>query len=373
MSRIPYWRAWLGTGWWNKLLSSRLAPSALSDVSTTPQNDQAPMYEDMENIADFVGFYMKTGFWVERRLDLNSYRDALRLCGPSAEIAYTYECVTFKVAITIEGMVMLHHRELAAAIPPMGDVEYFQDALVWWDSLLDYAYALQALLESATIRLEGPCEVNATEIIPDNTATIGMAGWSPVSSNADGNRVIGEEFRDLNRYVNFVGLHGRIPQHFDFSPYAWPEIKCSTLNRAIEQFEYVVAHPKLLKWVAFIIRAKVAYSKNDFSMSLIHSWFIIESACKHLYESDFPDAGLRSSRLSVAEISKILEERGRFSRVFVETLDKIRRLRNRLVHEPDCTRCSPEECRIAGQLAVDLATYEHELELVLNWHCGVRF
>jgi hypothetical protein len=86
------------------------------------------------------------------------------------------------VAITIEGMVMLHHRELAAAMPPMGDAIYFHEALIWWDRLLDYAYALQALLESATIRLEAPCEVNAAEIIPDNTSTVGMAGWSPAAT-----------------------------------------------------------------------------------------------------------------------------------------------------------------------------------------------
>lgn len=361
----------LGCKWLSGLLFTKPKLSDHSIVSAA-QHAPTPIYEDMENIADFIGFYMKKGFWVEQRLDLSKYSDASKLCGPIAEVVYTYECATFKVAISIEGMIMLHHRELAALTPPLGDVEHFQDALVWWDSLLDYAYALQALLESATIRLEEPGEINATEIIPDNTATIGMAGWSPVSSNAGGNRVIGEEFRDLNRFVHFVRLHGRVPQHFDFSPYSWPEIKRATLDRAVKQFEYVVKQPKLLKWLAFIVRAKVAYGKNDFSMSLVHSWFIIESACKHLYASNLPGTASAASHLSVAEISKILHEQGRFSPDFKELLDKIRRVRNRLVHEPEQTRCSPEECQIAGQLAIDLATFGHNLDLILNWHCGVR-
>jgi hypothetical protein len=185
--------------------------------------------------------------------------------------------------------------------------------------------------------------------------------------------VIREEFRDLNRYIHFVRLHGRIPQHYDFSSYAWPEIKRITLDQAVTQFEYIVAHPKLVKWLAFIVRAKVAYGKNDFSMSLVQSWFVIESACKYLYESDLPDAAGKSSKLSVADISKILEERGRFARTFAEMLDKIRRLRNRLVHQPESTRCSPDDCRLAGQLAIDLAMYGHGLDLVLNWNCAVRF
>jgi hypothetical protein len=327
----------------------------------------------MEFVENFVGFYMKKGFWVEKRLDLDRYSDARKMCGPSGEIAYTYECASFKLAVTIEGMLLLHHRGLAASMPPMGDVNYFNDALLWWEQFIDYAYALQAIIESSTIRLEAPCEVNAAEILPDNTSTIGLAGWSPVSGNRNGNRVIAEEFRDLSSYTDFVFRHGRVPQHYQFSAYSWPEMQRRTLEHAVTRFEYVVNKPKLLKWLAFVVRAKVSYGKNDFTMSFLHSWFVIESACKNLYDTSLTEGGLRSAKMTMAKISKALETIGILSPAFVVALDEVRDVRNRLVHEPDRTNCTSDECKRAGQLAIDLATHGHELDLILNWHCGVRF
>lgn len=367
--------------WLLKILNFKSYFSSLSEANPTEKhetesremNDYSTAYRDMEFVENFVGFYMKKGFWVEKRLDLDRYSDARKMCGPSGEIAYTYECASFKLAVTIEGMLLLHHRCLAASMPPMGDVNYFNDALLWWEQFIDYAYALQAIIESSTIRLEAPCEVNAAEILPDNTSTIGLAGWSPVSGNRNGNRIIAEEFRDLSSYTDFVFRHGRVPQHYQFSAYSWPEVQRRTLEHAVTRFEYVVNKPKLLKWLAFVVRAKVSYGKNDFAMSFLHSWFVIESACKNLYDTSLTDGGPRSAKMTMAKISKALETIGILSPAFVVALDEVRDVRNRLVHEPDRTNCTSDECKRAGQLAIDLATHGHELDLILNWHCGVRF
>lgn len=52
----------LGRKWFSGLLSTKPKPSDRSIVSAVPHGAQTPIYEDMENIADFVGFYMKKGF-----------------------------------------------------------------------------------------------------------------------------------------------------------------------------------------------------------------------------------------------------------------------------------------------------------------------
>ncbi|MYM83345.1 hypothetical protein GTP44_15455 [Duganella sp. FT50W] len=328
----------------------------------------------MQHIHDFIGFYMQTGFWIGSCPDLSLYDEARRFTGMCAEIGYAYDCPAFMVAITIDGMVLLHHKEMASNVPQMGDPTQIEKALSWWDEFLDYAYALQAIIESETMRVAAPFGIAASEVAPDYTSTIGMIDWFPVRRNWESGRVINEQLRDLEHYIRYVSKHGEVPSEITFSPYSWPKVKVSTLDSAMRNFEYICAHPRVLKWLAFVTRSKVAYSKNDFAMSLLQSWFVIESVCNQLYD-DSPHIHVRGNRKNVKakHIIDLLSQDGKLAAATAHDLHEVRKVRNGLVHSPETTRCSSRLAALAGNLASSLSMHGHPFGVDLLWQCGVRY
>lgn len=330
----------------------------------------------MEYTEDFIGFYTHTGFWLDHDLDLTTYRDARRLAGIVGEVALSYSGERFKAAITVEGMILLHLPELARKLPPPGDPEHFDEWTAWWEEFLDHAYALQVFLESESIHREHPLQIEIGEVVPGSTTKVTMFDFAPLSAVPAGGRIIHQDIRDLNSYIDFVRLHGRVPQQFAFSTVWWPKLSKETVRAAFEKFELTLANPERTKWLALIARSKVAHSKNDFAISFLLSWFVIEASCKRLYAHATDTRGdteKREIKTGMDTLLKILLESESITADAYRAICAIKKIRNALMHQHDRTVISSSDCVTAGGLALNLSMREQPANIVLKWSCELSY
>ncbi|MBV2182686.1 MAG: hypothetical protein KUL86_15835 [Castellaniella sp.] len=141
-------------------------------------------------------------------------------------------------------------------------------------------------------------------------------------------------------------------------------------QRALENFSIVARGEQQVRWLSYLVKAKTAYADNDYRMSFVLSWFIIESSVRWLWKTIAPE---KQKKLTAELMIATLCTEGVISEQTKLCLTHLRQLRNDLMHEPAETICQPDECKVAGQAALDLALKNSDVTLISCWRSGVQF
>ncbi|MEN5264738.1 hypothetical protein [Stenotrophomonas sp. TWI587] len=96
----------------------------------------------------FIGFYMGEGFWVDRPIDFNDPQHDHRLSGIIPAIIMSYRDDAFELHACVDGLLLLRINHLATAVPDMSNPSLLETSVLWWREHLDFANALQLLIES---------------------------------------------------------------------------------------------------------------------------------------------------------------------------------------------------------------------------------
>jgi hypothetical protein len=332
------------------------------------------METDDGGIEDFVGFYTAEGFWVGERLDALDVENVPRLAGVVPEISVWHDAERFSAAVCVDGLMLLHVRELAETIPSMGDPAQFEAGIRWWDEHVDYANAMQICLESETIA-NAPIssEIMATAVWQAETVRVGFRAGRPVRRVlSNGSSVIATRFEAANWSQ---GTASPPVEAISTGWSNWNVVPKDVVVSGLAKFERVCSNTVLVRRLSFVVKSKSAYCRNDFPVAFTLLWFVIESAAKDLLVQSVPGNSATKSvgHQSIRDVVAELKSMGLISDSLFSLLEYCRKLRNRMMHQSESTACMPSDCRLAAQVALDLAVRNAALEVQTKWQCGVEF
>jgi len=303
------------------------------------------------DIDDYIGFYTNNHFWVGERLDWDDELHLKLLRAPIVpEIRFTYDGPDFKAAVTIDGLILLHIKRLAAKVPKIGHPESFTKAVQWWDEYLDCIHSLQILIESATIAEGLHNKVTACEITSVQTCTVGMFGWEPQRrAESRGQNNLSVRFDTLRWILLRDGPP--TPEVLDTRSFNYAVLQVGLLSKIFAQFSHVAQNRNTLTWLSFLTRAKSAYERGDFRIAFLHAWFVIESVCRKMFDEHGPT---HSRGKNLKSVETYLLEHGFLSPTIGEAMSKLRKKRNELTHEPGSAVCMPSDAYATNEIALQL-------------------
>jgi uncharacterized protein YutE (UPF0331/DUF86 family) len=323
-------------------------------------------------IEDYIGFYTKNHFWIDKLIHWEDLESDACLKGIIPEIRYIWEDEhNFKAAVTVDGLILLHIKKLAATVPNIGDPFQFQPAVEWWDEYIDFAHTVQLLLESATIDFELHNKVSATELTSAQTCTVGMENWCPV------NRRYGKGHNSLSaRFDTLEWVYsGRnsipTPEVVDPWPYNYAVVSIELLNQVFTQFAAAFKNRKVIKWLSFIVKSKAAHERGDFRVSFTLAWFVIESACRDMASQT--GAEMTGGHQKMYIIEKLLREKELINLENYLTISSLRKLRNKLIHNPDSTICMPTDSFVANGMALNLACRNFTFSIRISMSYSISY
>lgn len=131
----------------------------------------------------FIGFYMGDGFWVDRPIDFNDPQHDHRLSGIIPAIIMSYRDDAFELHVCVDGLLLLRINHLATALPDMSNPSLLETSVLWWRGRLDFANALQLLIESESRKCDESNDVDSNGAVDGRDLSSLLERWSRTLSD----------------------------------------------------------------------------------------------------------------------------------------------------------------------------------------------
>lgn len=327
-------------------------------------------FETLERMDFYLGFYCAQPFWVGRRIDIYDAAQAQCLRGIIPEVAVELTTEHIKAAICVNGLMLLRVEHLARTTPAIGDPTQFSQSALWMDEHLDYANAMQLCLESESIKHPDSYEAMATATRAKSVAKVGLLDGIASNISFERGRMQTAVMQDLSAWI---AGDAQYPSPLEAAGWRVPHevINLDAARCALEAFSIIARNQQQVRWLSYLLKAKTAYADNDYRMSFVLSWFVIESSVRWCWKAAHPEQ--KKPNMAVSRMIADLCVDGVISEKFKSRLEGLRVHRNALMHDPADTICQPDHCQDVGQAAIDLAVRDANIALVTAWESDVQF
>jgi len=317
----------------------------------------------------FIGFYMGRGFWVGRPLDLFDEKSDDQLRGIIPEIVSTYSHALFDAAACIDGLLLLRVNHLAASVPNMGDPRQFEASTLWWREHLDYANALQLLVESESRKCSDSNDMDSAALSISNTCRVEIRDGFVRSQSFERGRNLLTVRRETLEWISGRRIGDRPAELRDTTWSVVERVSSKAISKAMARFASTVHDSDRIKLLSTIVQAKTAHAEGHFSTAFILFWFAIESSVRSIIQN--LNKTPKNSPIITA-IEKLLEL-GEIDQDLANELQELRVIRNKLAHAPGSTICTPTQSGRAANAAVAMSAHRSELQLTIGWNTSVQF
>ncbi|AVO31755.1 hypothetical protein D7Y24_14300 [Stenotrophomonas maltophilia] len=326
-------------------------------------------FEMLDKMEFHLGFHSAHPFWLGERIDIYDPEQNDCLRGIIPEVRASLQTDQFDAAICVNGLMLLHVHHLSRTTPDMSVAGDFDQSALWMDRHLDYANALQLCLESESIKHPDSYEVSATATRANDICKIGFLDGFPVNVSFGSARTLTTVMHAMSRWVSDGAL---APSPLEAPGWRIPHevVDVEVARLALQKFALIARDEHRVTWLSYLLKAKTAYSDNDYRMSFVLSWFVIESSLRWHWMMKNP--GSAESPKTWKLIDNLCEG-GPLSDQHKPALTYLRNLRNQLMHNPADTTCQPGQCFEAGEMACALALLSANVELVTSWQTKVQF
>jgi len=316
----------------------------------------------------FYGFYVGSQlFWVEQALVLEDKSKCDRLESMSA-LVLSHSTDDYSLHVCRDGMLVLtiesmerRHREVADRETDYG-AQY-----------LNYANCIVLLFESTLTELGEPHsfaqELTAKDLIwvEPVDGRFSAAAWSSGSES--------ELFLHTNRF-------GSLPPPGHERRIERPVVSRGVFTKFFKRVDRVFEEHRMVLSMAQLMTSLSHYRTMNRETSLVLSWFIIEAFLRRKWErwldaknQQFEDGSKRINAARreslgsgrdypISVVSNVLELSGEISFALFDQIDRVRRIRNKIVHQKATRECTSADCRLALQIAISLM--REELGFPLN-------
>jgi hypothetical protein len=307
------------------------------------------------------GFYPSSPIWVGSPVTVSGATEAWVFTKQMEEEVYQQACEHFKLSVCRDGLIMLQVTGLEAEWP---QVETPETLVRWWGRYIEFANCAHLLLDAAVMEKMNLSYGRFAEITRSDTLVVRHNGGSVTSTGYSGPGVSG---RYLERYLSLhegndgIRLFHRQCLNLDVFPVLAQKLEAAMRDVA------TVRH------LATIARGLSQYKVGNYQLSLVLAWFVVESILfakwrRFLGEAQesFPSGEKRINRermealegrdYPASVVANLLELEGEMSFDVFRSIDRVRRNRNKVVHQELGFECTAAQCKEALTLATDLVT-----------------
>ncbi|WP_329835441.1 hypothetical protein [Stenotrophomonas geniculata] len=326
-------------------------------------------FELLDQMDFHLGFHSAYPFWLGQRVNIYDPEQNQCLLGIIPEVKACLQTERFNAAICVNGLMLLNLRHLSQTAPDMGISGDFDQSAIWMDRHLDYANALQLCLESESIKHPDSYEVSATATRAKEICKVGFLDGRPVNVSFGTARTLTTVMHALSGWVAGGAL---APSPLEAPGWRIPHevVHVEAARFALQKFALIARNEHRVIWLSYLLKAKTAYSDNDYRMSFVLSWFVIESSLRWHWMMKNPGSAESPKTWKLIDdlcAGKLICDQHK------RALTSLRKLRNELMHNPADTVCQPIQCYEAGQIACDLALLGTDVDLVTSWRTKVQF
>jgi hypothetical protein len=300
------------------------------------------------------------------------------------EEIFSYESELYRLKICKDGMILFRCEELEKDIKK--EYEKCEDNTIdikkhvhWWSTYLDYLNCIYLLLDSATLSIKRHAWFEISEITNKDVFQISFKDGKFSSCTIP-------ELSIVSKFIEGKNLSAYNP---DFS-YAlkfdrrlsWRlEIQNDVFELLNYNFGKIFPHYDHIRTLSNLLKSLAEYKIGNYSVSFILAWFIIELHYSQSWRSFLNDknyeiaAGekrINTKRMyifkgrdyPISVILSMLELGDKISITDYKKVDKLRKIRNDIVHEN--VECYNDDCINAFEFIRSLIKNAMGLDLILS-------
>lgn len=346
-----------------------------------------------------VGFYTSRPIWSGDPLNLDDPSIIRNFKEEMSRIEFSYEQEKFSLKAFKDGMIVLKIFELEERAPRFEAPTTSTDMCMWWNEYLIFINCLNLLLNSAVEDVMNYLYLDLSEItnkdafrvdIEENERLIHPMPLSyaylflkiPNLPNFM-KAFLSETCEDIQ--INEKEFYKIISQNFSgFLPDVFNSrlsIPKKVFDLVVRDFASVVDKDSLAPMIAGIAKSVSEYKVANYDLSLILSWFVIESLLTRKWEIFLENKnkiyGDGSKRINeereklfdgrdytISVISNILELSDMIPFETFNRIDVVRKYRNKVVHQDQVNKFTSKHCDMAIRLALDLLYAELPIRIL---------
>ncbi|MCL4505493.1 MAG: hypothetical protein M1434_12455 [Chloroflexi bacterium] len=329
-------------------------------------------------IEKFVGFYTSPKFMANKEPNLENGEPSQFHGLKPHQIVYSHGTTDFTFLVYEDGLVALRMPNLEAT-RHMGENIDLHTLTMWWREYMDYVNCFQLLLESCILKVMNLALLNVFEITRRDIVHITFNADQEMWRSYSGATGVAD-------YAEWF-LIGN-PQYDQMRTVGRRSVPLAVFDQLASDFKCVLQEQTLVRPLAQITKSLSEYKAGNYDISLILAWFVVESQVTKLWDSylsscntQFDDGSkrLNSQRIdnltsrdyTISIVSNILELNGVLRTPVFRRIDKIRSIRNKLVHQESTSVCTAEDSQQALTLAIEMVLDNKAIDIRLNYSYSV--
>lgn len=332
----------------------------------------------------FTCFYPSRPFWAVSPVNFKVNQSIpYWFTEQMSEHVYTKIGKGVEVSICRDGCILIRINrveELVKSPPPFPPI---RETAALWSKYLDYLNALYLLIESATIKVDQIAIFNFHEITTRDAFRV-IYEDNKVSCMS----VATESYANMFQKGRFISNYssGLLIEFDSFISHRFI-VSHGALDVACTNFMKLIDNEEEVSKIASLAKSLAAYKVGNYQISILLSWFIIESLLSTMWsqhlETKKMDLPYGKKRINskrrefltgrdfpISTVSNLLELEGLLDHSSFEKIDQIRGCRNKIVHGGNF---KPEhsDAQLALQLANEMTNTITQIEINLNFSYSV--
>jgi hypothetical protein len=318
------------------------------------------------------GFYPSTDIWAGSPVVIVPGMDPWVFTGLMEEEVYRHRSAHFDLRVCRDGLIMLQVTGLEAEWPTAESPEALAR---WWGKYIEVVNCAHLLLDAAVLEEMNLSYGQFAEITRSDVLIVRFNGGSVTSISGGSATALRGKY--LERYLSLhAGNDGiRLFHRQSLDRGVFPALSL--------KLECAIKSKETVRYLATIARGVAQYKIGNYQVSLVLAWFVIESILfakwrAHLEGLQRSFAGgekrINKERMEALEgrdypasvVTSLLELEGRLDFDSYRKIDRVRRNRNKVVHQDAEFECRAEHCKEALLLAAELAMHERDFTCPIN-------
>jgi len=336
----------------------------------------------------FVGFYTSPPIWAGEAPDLKDAIIIKDLSNIMSHIEFAFNYPDFNLSVCRDGMIILDVFEMDERAQQLRKVP--PEMCSWWNEYLSYLNCINLFLDNAVDLIMNHVYLDLSEITNKDIIKVTVVNNSricqppfPIGS-AISYQIIPNTPCFLESFLSDIceakkknndAINSAISAYvLNLVPDLFSHrlaIPRAVFAKVAESLSLIMKEKQMLPLIAGIAKSICEYKVANYPVSLTLAWFVIESMLQKKWSAFleeknkiYPDGMKRINKerrdvlngrdYTISIITNILELANVMPIEVFAILEKVRRYRNRVVHQDHADKCTAKHCDLAIKLAVDL-------------------
>lgn len=342
----------------------------------------------------FIGFYASKPFWAGEKVNVDDIENIkCHFTESMSHEVFVYDTEEYILKICKDGMFLFQIKEIAKQLNEEMKSDTSPDTehtIKQWSTYLDHLNCIYLLFESSVLKKLKLAYFEISEI--SNKDAFGVRFENSKFSGCSISELSFAYKFQMGRFLSDYRGDISLTLALKSDPRILPRIEIPKIvfDTLHSDFSIIYKNHKNVKMLSEITKSLGEYKIVNYSTALILSWFVIESYLFAYWNKLLDSKNIThddgSKRISserreyllgrdypLSVISNMLELFDQTSFETFRKIDKVRKIRNKIVHpDNDESSCGHEICQTAFDIIKEFVRHETGVDLKFNLSYSIR-